>query len=73
MAIMIVGLVLVALSVYRGISLGRDLEGPSVTQLSNSMYIQEMVITQIKQAWYCIAGFTGATMIAMGVWHTWLS
>ncbi|EHU3266644.1 hypothetical protein ACT4VJ_18785 (plasmid) [Acinetobacter baumannii] len=73
MAIMIVGLVLVALSVYRGISLGRDLEGPSVTQLSNSMYIQEMVITQIKQAWYCIVGFTGATMIAMGVWHTWLS
>ncbi|WP_446906357.1 hypothetical protein [Acinetobacter baumannii] len=68
MAIMIVGLVLVALSVYRGISLGRDLEGPSVTQLSNSMYIQEMVITQIKQAWYCIVGFTGATMIAMGVW-----
>ncbi|EOG4089243.1 TPA: hypothetical protein ACIFCT_001538 [Acinetobacter baumannii] len=54
MAIMIVGLVLVALSVYRGISLGRDLEGSSVTQLSNSMYIQEMVITQIKQAWYCI-------------------
>ncbi|CAM0642531.1 hypothetical protein PXZ04_14005 [Acinetobacter baumannii] len=73
MAIMIVGLVLVALSVYRGISLGRDLEGSSVTQLSNSMYIQEMVITQIKQAWYCIVGFTGATMIAMGVWHTWLS
>ncbi|WP_335622167.1 hypothetical protein, partial [Acinetobacter baumannii] len=72
-AIMIVGLVLVALSVYRGISLGRDLEGSSVTQLSNSMYIQEMVITQIKQAWYCIVGFTGATMIAMGVWHTWLS
>ncbi|MBZ0415109.1 hypothetical protein HLI10_07295 [Acinetobacter baumannii] len=70
---MIVGLVLVALSVYRGISLGRDLEGSSVTQLSNSMYIQEMVITQIKQAWYCIVGFTGATMIAMGVWHTWLS
>ncbi|WP_407509321.1 hypothetical protein [Acinetobacter baumannii] len=73
MAIMIVGLVLVALSVYRGISLGRDLEGSSVTQLFNSMYIQEMVITQIKQAWYCIVGFTGATMIAMGVWHTWLS
>ncbi|MFX5640713.1 hypothetical protein ABTD79_12990 [Acinetobacter baumannii] len=71
MAIMIVGLVLVALSVYRGISLGRDLEGSSVTQLSNSMYIQEMVITQIKQAWYCIVGFTGATMIAMGVGLTW--
>ncbi|WP_247790904.1 hypothetical protein [Acinetobacter baumannii] len=69
--LILIGMALVALSVYRGISLGRDLEGSSVTQLSNSMYIQEMVIAQIKQAWYCIVGFTGATMIAMGVGLTW--
>ncbi len=39
--LILIGMALVALSVYRGISLGRDLEGSSVTQLSNSMYIQE--------------------------------
>ncbi|WP_407487418.1 hypothetical protein [Acinetobacter baumannii] len=39
--LILIGMALVALSVYRGISLGRDLEGSSVTQLSNSMYIRK--------------------------------
>ncbi|HEO1772958.1 hypothetical protein [Acinetobacter baumannii] len=71
--LILIGMALVALSVYRANGLGRYLNSPSLSHLSNSLYIQEMVIAQIKQAWYCIVGFTGATMIAMGVWMTWLS
>ncbi|WP_354734464.1 hypothetical protein [Acinetobacter nosocomialis] len=66
-------MVLVALSVYRGLSLGKCLDNPSVSHFSSSLYMQEMVITQIKQAWYCVVGFTGSTMIAMGVYLTWIS
>ncbi len=69
--LILIGMALVVLSVYRANGLGRYLNSPSLSHLSNSLYIQEMVIAQIKQAGYCVVGFTGSTMIAMGVGLTW--
>ena len=71
MLIMIVGMVLVALSVYRGVALSKYLHSPSVSHSTSSLYMQEMVVTRIKLAWSCVVGFTGSTMIAMGVGLTW--
>lgn len=76
MLIMIVGMVLVALSIYRGRALSNYLKSSSMnvysTHLSSRLYLQEMVVTEIKQALYCVVGFTGATMIAMGACLTWI-